>query len=121
MPGVWQSTFDVQSASRRRLFRQRDRLQIQNEYIAEFTQPRGDPYRRLLSYNIPLPAPVNEYEFDHLIPLGLGGSETKENMWPQAMHPAPGSREKDKVEEYLKKQVCSGNMTLAVAQKTNRD
>jgi hypothetical protein len=49
------------------------------------------------SYDFALPAPVNEYEFDHLIPLGLGGLETIEDMWPRAMHPTPGAREKDKV------------------------
>lgn len=71
------------------------------------------------SYGIPLPVPVGAYELDHLIPLELGGSEAIENLWPQAVRPAPapGFMEKDKVENYLHSQVCGGRMTLAEAQR----
>jgi len=56
------------------------------------------------------------YEIDHLISLELGGSNDIKNLWPQPYAPKPGAREKDKVENWLHRQVCSGQMTLAAAQ-----
>jgi len=57
-----------------------------------------------------------EYEADHLIPLELGGSNVIANLWPEAAEPRPGFHEKDKVENYLHAQVCSGRMGLQEAQ-----
>lgn len=57
-----------------------------------------------------------EYEVDHLIPLQLGGSNDLANLWPEAVNPKPGSKEKDRVESYLNVQVCGGTMTLQQAQ-----
>ncbi len=57
------------------------------------------------------------YEMDHLIPLELGGSNDIKNLFPEAALPTPGFHEKDKVENYLHKQVCDGKMTLSTAQK----
>ena len=56
-------------------------------------------------------------EIDHLIPLELGGADTKANLWPQPYEPRPGAHEKDKVENYLHKQVCSGVLPLVDAQR----
>ncbi len=56
------------------------------------------------------------YEIDHLISLELGGSNDITNLWPQSYLPTPGAHEKDKVENWLHRQVCSGKMTLAAAQ-----
>ncbi|MCX6745413.1 MAG: HNH endonuclease signature motif containing protein [Candidatus Parcubacteria bacterium] len=58
-----------------------------------------------------------EYEVDHFIPLELGGSNDLKNLWPEAAEPRPGFHEKDKVENYLHRQVCAGLMPLAEAQK----
>ena len=59
------------------------------------------------------------YEEDHLISLELGGNPTDpKNLWPEPYAPVPGARQKDKVENYLKKQVCAGAMTLQEAQQT---
>jgi hypothetical protein len=55
-------------------------------------------------------------EVDHLIPLELGGADVKENLWPQPYEPRPGAHEKDKVENYLHNQVCSGVLPLEDAQ-----
>ncbi len=60
---------------------------------------------------------TGEYEVDHLISLELGGSNDIANLWPEAADPRPGFHEKDKVENYLHKQVCGGMMPLAEAQK----
>ena len=62
-----------------------------------------------------------DYEEDHLIPLEIGGNSTDpRNLWPEPYDtsiPDGGARFKDKVENYLHKQVCMGNLTLDEAQK----
>lgn len=57
-------------------------------------------------------------EVDHLISLELGGADDVANLWPQPSQPKPGFHEKDALENYLHKQVCSGKMPLEKAQKT---
>ena len=59
---------------------------------------------------------TGEYEVDHLISLELGGSNDIANLWPEPAEPRPGFHEKDKVENYLHKQVCDGAMSMADAQ-----
>jgi hypothetical protein len=56
-------------------------------------------------------------EVDHLISLELGGSNDLKNLWPQPYLPRPGARQKDVLEDWLHKQVCSGKMPLANAQR----
>ena len=68
-------------------------------------------------YGYTYPEPRGEFEVDHLIPLELGGDNVIANLWAEPAEPRPGFHEKDKVENYLHKQVCSGAMTLADAQK----
>lgn len=57
-----------------------------------------------------------QYEVDHFISLGLGGSNAIANLWPEAGSPFPGYREKNVVEYYLHNQVCSGALSLSDAQ-----
>jgi hypothetical protein len=59
---------------------------------------------------------TGQYEVDHFISLELGGSNDIANLWPQAASPIPGFHEKDKVENYLHNQLCSGKISLAEAQ-----
>lgn len=59
-------------------------------------------------------------EIDHLIPLELGGADDVRNLWPQPAKPTPGFHEKDKLENYLHKQVCSGKIKLTDAQNAIR-
>ncbi len=59
---------------------------------------------------------TGEYEVDHLISLELGGSNDISNLWPEPAEPRPGFHEKDKVENYLHEQVCSGAISLTDAQ-----
>ncbi len=59
---------------------------------------------------------AGEYEVDHLVSLELGGSNDIANLWPEPAEPRPGFHEKDKVENYLHKQVCDGVLSLADAQ-----
>lgn len=55
-----------------------------------------------------------QYEVDHLIALTDGGSNDISNLWPQ---PAPDYKYKDKLEVWVNKQICSGQMTLREGQK----
>jgi hypothetical protein len=57
-----------------------------------------------------------QYEVDHLVSLELGGSNDIANLWPELASPKPGFHEKDKVENYLHDQVCSGAISLKEAQ-----
>lgn len=57
------------------------------------------------------------YEEDHLIPLELGGHPTDPaNLWPQPLSSTPGGHEKDRLESYLRGQVCAGRIQLADVQ-----
>jgi len=57
---------------------------------------------------------LSDYEEDHFISLEIGGNPTDpKNLWPE---PHASTNEKDKVENYLHKQVCNGSITLAQAQ-----
>ena len=56
------------------------------------------------------------YEIDHLISLEIGGADTVKNLWPQPYYQHPGAHEKDILENWLHKQVCSGKMDLTEAQ-----
>jgi hypothetical protein len=68
------------------------------------------------AYNVPYPQPTGSIEVDHLISLQLGGSNDFKNLWPQKESANPGFREKDKVETYLHKQLCSGQKSLQEVQ-----
>jgi len=61
-----------------------------------------------------------DYEEDHLISLELGGSPTDpKNLWPEPYKTTVsdgGARFKDRVENYLHEQVCTGKLTLQEAQ-----
>jgi hypothetical protein len=57
---------------------------------------------------------MKDYEEDHFISLELGGSpKDPKNLWPE---PHSSFNEKDKVENYLHSQICSGKLTLVQAQ-----
>jgi hypothetical protein len=68
-------------------------------------------------YGYSFPQARGAFEVDHLIPLELGGDNTIENLWAEPASPNPGFHEKDLVENYLHKQVCSNAMTIDGAQK----
>lgn len=58
-----------------------------------------------------------DYEVDHLVSLELGGSNDVTNLWPEPYAIRLGARQKDRVENYLHRQVCAGRMTLDGAQR----
>lgn len=59
---------------------------------------------------------AGQYEVDHLISLELGGADSIANLWPEPASPHPGFHEKDKLENWLHKQACSGKIGLRQAQ-----
>ena len=68
---------------------------------------------------------VSAYEYDHLVPLELGGSSDVRNLWPELNSGSPsqfdstddfGENAKDGVEDRLNSAVCSGEVALAAAQ-----
>jgi hypothetical protein len=69
------------------------------------------------SYDVPWEKRGN-YEFDHLIPRELGGADDVRNLWPQ---PWPQAREKDRLENALRKAVCARRVALSVAQRAIAD
>ena len=58
----------------------------------------------------------SNYEVDHLISLELGGSNDISNLWPESSVITDDSFTKDKLENYLHAQVCSGALALTDAQ-----
>lgn len=81
--------------------------------VRDVPQSRKD--QAYASYGIASHLP-GQYEVDHLVSLELGGSNDISNLWPEAASPTPGFHEKDKVENYLHDQLCSGSISLHDAQ-----
>jgi hypothetical protein len=64
---------------------------------------------------------ASTYEYDHLVPLELGGAvNDPRNLWPEQNYPMPSGfyrNPKDRLENVLKRMVCHGAMKLAQAQR----
>ena len=59
--------------------------------------------------------PLRDYEYDHLIPLELGGAPAdRRNLWPE---PGASPNPKDALEDWLRSMVCAGELTLATARR----
>jgi hypothetical protein len=59
--------------------------------------------------------PPHAYEYDHLVPLELGGAANDpRNLWPE---PGAVPNPKDKLENRLRSMVCDGELRLAAAQR----
>ena len=56
------------------------------------------------------------YEFDHLLPLCIGGNSSENNLWPEP-HGATESDGKDKLEFQLYKEISAGSITQSDAVK----
>ena len=55
------------------------------------------------------------YEYDHLIPLELGGaSDDRRDLWPE---PGASPNPKDRLERVLRRAVCRGQLPLMAAQR----
>ncbi|HEU4387953.1 MAG TPA: HNH endonuclease signature motif containing protein [Blastocatellia bacterium] len=56
------------------------------------------------------------YNVDHLIPVGLGGSHSVENLWPQPLTGEWTHHQKNRLEHKLRQMVCNGEIDLKTAQ-----
>jgi hypothetical protein len=56
------------------------------------------------------------YNVDHLIPPGLGGSNSIKNLWPQPLGGDWMYQMKNRLERRLRKLVCSGALDVKIAQ-----
>ncbi len=81
------------------------------------TEPQK--FASMRAYGVPTsPGHAGLFEFDHLVPLELGGApDDTRNLWPQSH---ASSYLKDRVENRLKLFVCTGRMTLAHARRIMR-
>jgi hypothetical protein len=62
--------------------------------------------------------PAGNYEVDHLITPGLGGTDEIRNLWPEPRYDtAWNSFVKDDLEDYLHLRVCRGDLNLKAAQR----
>ena len=64
---------------------------------------------------------TSRFEYDHLVPLELGGAANDpRNLWPEPDYPGGASgfylNPKDELENALKRLVCSGRIALSQAQ-----
>jgi len=66
--------------------------------------------------------PVSSYEYDHLVPLELGGAvNDRRNLWPEPNYASQSGfylNPKDHLERALNRLVCGGRMPLSKAQQT---
>jgi hypothetical protein len=56
-------------------------------------------------------------EIDHLVALELGGSNDQSNLWPESAAGAYGSHQKDRLENALHHEVCTGMLALRRAER----
>lgn len=74
--------------------------------------------KRLLMVRSGIPSSqIHLYELDHLVPLEIGGNPTDpSNLWLQPWNGPLGAHAKDRIENEVRREVCSGQMTLKQGQ-----
>lgn len=61
-------------------------------------------------------APAQEFEVDHLITPGLGGTDDIRNLWPESYSSQWNAHVKDELEDHLHELVCQRKLDLRIAQ-----
>jgi hypothetical protein len=59
------------------------------------------------------------YEIDHLVPLGIGGSDDDKNLWAEprrSIEPEWNAERKDELERKLRQLICAGTVAVSAAQ-----
>ena len=85
--------------------------------LRHWSRERDD--RIMMEYGL-RPGPHPDYEVDHLIPLGIGGSDDDRNLWPEprrSIEPTWNAERKDELEFKLRDLVCSGALPVMEAQR----
>jgi hypothetical protein len=57
------------------------------------------------------------HQFDHLIPVELGGATAQGNLWPEPSTKTGGAHRKDLLENRLRWRVCAGKYALSDVQR----
>ena len=89
--------------------------------LRHWSRERDD--RIMAEYALP-PGPHPDFEIDHLIPLGIGGSDDDLNLWPEprrSIEPVWNAEAKDRLEWKLRDLVCSGELDAREAQREIAD
>jgi hypothetical protein len=76
----------------------------------------------MLEYGL-RPGPHPDFEMDHLIPLGIGGSDDDHSLWPEprrTIEPVWNAEAKDRLDWKLRELVCDGSLDVRVAQQAIR-
>jgi hypothetical protein len=69
----------------------------------------------MLEYGLK-PGPHPNFEVDHLIPLGIGGSDDDRKVWPEPrrqLEPVWSAERKDELEWKLRDLVCTSRLRLS--------
>ncbi len=81
------------------------------------TEP--EKYASMAAYGVR--GSASGYEYDHLVPLELGGAPNDpRNLWPEPDYARPEAfylNPKDRLEDALRRRVCEDAMTLSQAQR----
>jgi hypothetical protein len=77
----------------------------------------GAPAEQVLKAYAINSAAATQYHIDQLVPAVLGGSNDLANLWPQPLNSPPAYAEKNRLEQYLRDQVCAGKISLGDAQR----
>ena len=89
--------------------------------LRHWSRERDD--RIMREYGLP-PGPHPDFEIDHLVPLGIGGSDSDANLWAEprrSIEPAFNAEAKDRLEMRLRALVCSGALDVREAQRAVAD
>lgn len=77
--------------------------------------PVAVKHQVLAEYGI-VPLAGERFEIDHLVPLELGGTNDRRNLWPQPFAGTWTAADKDRLENALHGDVCANREPLARAQ-----
>ena len=83
--------------------------------------PQSEKRQVYEEYSIKPNEPPCPCEVDHLISLELGGSNDIKNLWSESYAGKWNAHMKDRLENWLHKQVCEGRMSLQEAQDAIRN
>jgi hypothetical protein len=83
---------------------------------------RGRDDQVMLEYGLE-GGPHPDYEVDHLIPLGIGGSDDRANLWPEPRRSVEATWNAERKDELwrLRELVCSGALDLHESQRSIAD
>jgi hypothetical protein len=80
--------------------------------VRHWSRERDD--RIMAEYGLK-PGPHPDFEIDHLVPLGIGGSDDDRNLWPEPRRQLArvwNAERKDELEWKLRELACNGSLDI---------